>query len=138
MNNDLERIGDLTVNIAEQVEAVKNADPAVRQHVLPTMIDRVRDMFKQSLDALINLDPDAARAVGAADDEVDDIHRGMFGYVVRGMKANPEHAESLIHFLSISRYLERIADHATNIAEDVVYMTEGDIVRHAGAPEEDE
>jgi phosphate transport system protein len=138
LNNDLERVGDLAVNIAEQVQAVKTADPTVRPHVLPTMIDRVRDMFKQSLDALINLDADAARAVGAADDEVDDMHRGMFGYVVRAMKENPAHAEVLIHFLSISRYLERIADHATNIAEDVIYMTEGDIVRHTGAPEEDD
>jgi phosphate transport system protein len=93
LNNDLERVGDLAVNIAEQVQAVKTADPTVRPHVLPTMIDRVRDMFKQSLDALINLDADAARAVGAADDEVDDMHRGMFGYVVRAMKENPAHAD---------------------------------------------
>jgi phosphate transport system protein len=136
LNNDLERIGDLTVNIAEQVDAVKTIDPAIRPEALPTMIDRVRDMFKGALESLINLDPGAARAVGAADDEVDDIHRGMFDYVLSGMRANPDDAEALIHYLSISRYLERIADHATNIAEDVVYMTQGDIVRHAGAPEE--
>lgn len=130
LNNDLERIGDLAVNIAEQVSAVKGTDPAIRPALLPHMIFCVHKMFRDSLDSLINLDADHARAVGAADDEVDDMHRDMFTYVIENMKKTPEQAGLLIHYLSISRYLERIADHATNIAEDVVYMTEGSIVRH--------
>jgi len=132
LNNDLERIGDLAVNIAEQVSAVKGTDELVRPRSLPDMIRCVRAMFRNSLDALINLDSEQARAVGAADDEVDDMHRSMFTYVLDGMKKQPDNAALLIHYLSISRYLERIADHATNIAEDVVYMTEGSIVRHGG------
>ena len=136
LNNDLERIGDLAVNIAEKLTAVRQADPGLRPQTFPHMIECVRSMFRKSLDALINLDTDEARAVGAADDEVDDLHRAMFGYVIEGMKQNPDSAEALVHFLSISRYLERVADHATNIAEDVIYMTEGLIVRHGvGAPE---
>ena len=130
LNNDLERIGDLAVNIAEQAVALSSADPSARPERLAEMVDRVRKMLKASLDSLVNLDPDAARDVCAADDAVDDIHRESYQWLIRSMKANPEQANEHVHYLSVSRYLERIADHATNIAEDVIYMTEGDIIRH--------
>jgi phosphate transport system protein len=87
-------------------------------------------MLTRSLDALVDMDCKIAHQVCAADDEVDAINRQMFLMVQDGIRAHPEQAEVLIHLLSASRHLERIADYATNIAEDVIYMVEGKIVRH--------
>ena len=70
--------------------------------------------------------------VCAADDAVDDLHRDTYGTIKTEIQKDPERTETLIHYLSVSRYLERIADHATNIAEDVIYLVDGDIVRHGG------
>jgi len=87
-------------------------------------------MLRQSLDALVNLDAELALHVCASDDEVDALNREMYGQVKKGILECPDHIESLIHLLSVSRHLERIADLTTNIAEDVVYMTTGQIIRH--------
>jgi phosphate transport system protein len=87
-------------------------------------------MVRVSLDALVNLDPHLAREVCAADDEVDAMNREMYLAVQRRILERPDQIAALIHLLSTSRHLERIADHATNIAEDVLYMVEGEIVRH--------
>ena len=130
INNDLERIDDLAVNIAERALFLSH-QPRVRVPFdFPTMADKVRTMLKSSLDSLVNLDAGLARTVCASDDEVDDINRQMYDQVKQGISEHPEAMESLIHLLSVSRHLERIADHATNIAEDVLYMLEGEIVRH--------
>lgn len=87
-------------------------------------------MVRKSLDALVNRDAKLAREVLVADDEVDAMNREMYIRIQDAIRANPDQLESLIHLLSCSRHLERIADHATNVAEDVVYMIEGVIVRH--------
>jgi phosphate transport system protein len=87
-------------------------------------------MLRSSLDSLVNLDSRLARQICLADDEVDAINRDMYALVTEAIHLNPEHVEILIPYLSVSRYLERIADHATNIAEDVIYMVEGIIARH--------
>lgn len=131
INNDLERIGDLAVNMASRARklALIEAPPKV-------MVDfrggeeRVRDMLRKSLQALLNLDENTAKWVCAADQEIDDINRGVFQQVSQGIKEHPEEADRLIMLLSVSRNLERIADHTTNIAEDVLYMIRGEIVRH--------
>lgn len=131
MNSDLERIGDLAVNIAEQ--AIPLASRPERNDIpfdLPGMSEKVQSMLRRALDSLVNLNAKLALQVCAADDEVDAIHRGMYGKVQDAIRKRPEHLEQFIHFLAVSRHLERIADHATNIAEDVIYMTEGQIVRH--------
>lgn len=134
LNNDLERIGDLAVNIAEQVRSLARHERSLCPDTLGEMTERVRSMVHQCIDCFVALDAEQARAVGAADDAVDELHRGMFRYVIDGVHKRPEDAEDLIHYLSVSRSLERIADHATNIAEDVIYMTDGEIVRHMGKP----
>jgi len=94
------------------------------------MVQKTQSMLKRSLDALVNVDASLAREVCADDDYVDAINRTMYIKVQDGIRAHPEQMEGLIHYLSISRHLERMADHATNIAEDVIYMIEGEIVRH--------
>ena len=94
------------------------------------MAIKVQEMLKKSLDALVNLRSDLASEVCACDDEIDAMNRQMYLLIQEEIHSNPEYTESLIHLLSASRHLERIADHATNIAEDVIYMVEGNIVRH--------
>ncbi len=130
INNDLERVGDLAVNIAE-----RSAFLATREKIdIPLdfmkMADISRDMLKKSLDALVTEDPKIAHDVCGMDDEVDAINREMYMTIQEGIRSNPARLESLIHLLSVSRHLERIADLATNVAEDVIYMIEGEIVRH--------
>ena len=130
INSDLERVGDLSVNIAERAVFLASHDPVDIPFDFPGMARKARCMLKKSLDALVNLDVDLAREVRADDDEVDAMNREMYRQVKRGIRENPHRLESLIHLLSASRHLERIADHATNIAEDVIYMVDGKIIRH--------
>jgi len=130
INTDLERIGDLAVNIAERAVFL-NAQPEVPTPFdFPGMARKARAMLRRSLDALVTMNAEIAWQVCAADDEVDEINRKMYVQVEDGIRQHPDQIDSLIHMLSISRHLERIADHATNIAEDVIYMIDGDIVRH--------
>ncbi|HPC43687.1 MAG TPA: PhoU domain-containing protein, partial [Candidatus Latescibacteria bacterium] len=94
------------------------------------MASKAKTMLARSLDALINGDTELAHSVCAADDEVDQINREMYYQIQDGIRNSPEQMVCLLHLLSVSRHLERIADHATNIAEDVIYMIAGEIVRH--------
>ncbi|MBL4576499.1 MAG: phosphate signaling complex protein PhoU [Opitutaceae bacterium] len=130
INNDLERIGDLAVNIAERGSylAVQKAIPA--SFDFSTMADKVMLMLRQSLDSFVEMDADLAFFVCASDDEVDEMNREMHEQVESLIKESVGNVSVLIHLLSVSRHFERIADHATNIAEDVIYMIKGDIVRH--------
>jgi phosphate transport system protein len=129
INNDLERMGDLAKNIAKRV-----AQLAGREIELPaeirSMAMQAQEMVKQCLDAVVRGDPALARQVREEDDVVDDGRQRIQRQVMAGIKADPENAESLLRINSVSKHIERIADMATNIAEDVVYMVEGDIVRH--------
>ena len=137
INSDLERIGDLAVHVAEQGRFLASEG---RVEQMPfdytTMTGHVEWMLRTSLDALVNVDPEKASAVRARDDEVDEIHRNMYDRVAEHLRANPDHAEQMIHLLNVSRQLERIADHACNIAKDVLYLAEGEIVRHRRAATE--
>ncbi len=130
LNNDLERIGDLAVNIAERALFLNTQPKTEVPFDLGGIAEKTERMFRSSLDALVNLDAGLARQVCAMDDEVDAINRTMYDQVKQMIRTNPERLDALIALLSVSRYLERIADHATNIAEDVLYMIEGQIVRH--------
>ena len=130
INNDLERIGDLSVNIAERSEFIARNTPVDVPFDFDLMAEKTRAMVRDSIGALVNLDCALANRVCRSDDEVDAMNKEMYELVKQGVLAHPEHIESLIHLLSVSRHLERIADHATNIAEDVIYMVEGRIIRH--------
>ncbi len=133
LNSDLERIGDLAVNIAERaVYLASVAEPSEKPLDVGAMGRLVRSMLSGALNALVNLDATLARSVCAMDDEADAMHRGTFARVEDAVRRHPAEFATMTHYLSVSRYLERIADHATNIAEDVIYMVEGAIVRHRG------
>lgn len=131
INNDLERIGDLSTNIAKRAVYLTR-HPIVSIPVdLQAMSRLVHRMLRNSLDALVNFDAGMARSVCEADDEVDAYNRQMYDYVKAAIKEDEaENVMQLIQVLTVSRFLERIADQATNIAEDVIYLVEGEIVRH--------
>ena len=95
------------------------------------MGDKAKILLKRSIDAFIKLDADQARRICADDQELDALNREMYRKIEVAIRGNLDRVESFLHLLSVSKYLERIADHATNIAEDIIYMTEGKIVRHS-------
>jgi phosphate transport system protein len=130
INNDLERIADLAVNIAERAVFLCTVDPIEIPFDLPGMVEKTVGMLKQSLNALVRLDAGLARAVRLCDDEVDSINRQAYEKVQRRILENPGEMERLIHILSVARHLERIADLATNIGEDVVFLVEGTTIKH--------
>ena len=130
INNDLERIADLAVNVAERSIYLSRKSPIEIPFDFDNMTKKARSMLKRSLDSLIHQDSEIARRVCSDDDEVDAMNREMYNQVYDGILQNPTLLKPLISCLAISRHLERIADYATNIAEDTIYMVEGNIVRH--------
>ncbi len=130
INSDLERIGDLAVNIAKCSLFLCQAQKLDTHFHFSVIIQKTLVMLKKSLDALVNMDTELAREVCSLDKEVDELKHQQEKDIMDWIKQNPDHAESMIRFLSISRHLERIGDHATNIAEDVIYSVDGEIIRH--------
>ena len=130
INNDLERIGDLAKNIAKRVFQLAQAGVVELPDEIRTMATLAQEMVRESLEAVVNGDPALARRVREEDDAVDESRQRVRKMVLAGIKAEPERVESLLRINSVSKHIERIADMATNIAEDVIYMVEGDIVRH--------
>jgi phosphate transport system protein len=130
INNDLERIGDLAVNIAQRAEYLNARERAEIDFDYLDMARKAERMLEKSLDALVNLDIRVAREVCASDDEVDEMNRQMLRTVQAAIQENPEGMDRYLQYLLVARHLERVADHATNIAEDVIYMVGGEIVRH--------
>ena len=131
INNDLERIGDQAVNIAERVGVIAKSDQMDFFFDYSSMGEKVQTMLKMSLDALINMDDDVAWQVVRLDDDVDQIQKDAYDRIKSAMSEHPDKIGYLINLLLVSRHLERTADHATNVAEEVIYLIEGEIVRHA-------
>ena len=130
INSDLERIGDEAVNIAGRSLNI-NAYPKIEINFdLKNLAGNVMAMLKRSLDALVNMDAAMAQSVIDSDDEIDETVQVLFQQVKNEIRRQPEKIDYIIEYMRINRHLERIADHATNIAEDIVYMIEGKIVRH--------
>ncbi len=130
INHNLERIGNLAVNMAKRSKALSARPDFVFSSNFPAMMEKARGMLEKCLDAFIKLDPKLALEVCASDDEVDLLYKEMFEKVKTGLAQSPSNVDEYLHMLSISRHLERVADHATNIAEEVIYMVEGSIIRH--------
>ncbi len=133
VNNDIERVGDLAVNIAERAIYLSTREMLTVTLDLPEMISDVITMLRGSLDALTQKDTKLARRIIAMDDKVDEANRKAFKVLQQLMHKNPNTIKRAVHLLSASRHLERIADLATNICEDVVYMVEGEVIRHQAA-----
>ncbi len=130
VNNDLERMGDLSVNIAERAAYLSTHEPLAIHLNFELMTKEVCTMVRESLDSLTKHDLPLAKRVMKNDDVVDDFNREMFVSLQDTMQKDPTTVKRAIHLLSVSRHLERIADLATNIAEDVVFMVEGELIRH--------
>jgi phosphate transport system protein len=130
INNDLERIGDLCVNIVQRVLSLINQSPISPMIDLPRMAALAEKMLHDALDAFVNRNADLARTVLEGDDKVDRFRDDIFQELVRFMTNHPEAVQRGIDLLLISRNIERVADHATNIAEDVIYVVAGRDVRH--------
>ena len=130
INADLERIGDQAVNIAEQAVRVLAHPPLKPIIDLPRMAEIAERMTRESLDAFVRKDAKLARAILARDDEVDQLKDQVFRVLLTYMMADPGTIERALGLILVSRHLERIADHATNIAEDVIFVVEAKDVRH--------
>ena len=130
INNDLERVGDEAVNIAERVENISKRLPLSFPFDFAPMAEKAEAMLKDSLDALVNQDVDLAYKVCLDDDDVDRMNHMIYDEVKEAIKKQPDRVAYLLNLLLIARHLERIGDHATNIAEEVIYMIEGEISRH--------
>ena len=132
INNDLERVADFAVNIAERAIDLSGAIRIDCPYDVASMSEQVQKMLKMCLDALVEQDTELARKTIKLDDVVDAMHRANFDKVKEAIRSDPTYLDGLVYYLSISRYLERMGDLATNIAEDVVYLVDGEIIRHGG------
>ena len=130
ISNDLERIGDHAVNIAESVIGLKATPEQEPLLEIPKMAEITRMMLRHALDSFILLDPKLAQSVLERDDQIDEINRQMTEVVVQAIKSNKQTIESGLQLIRISRNLERVADLATNIAEDVIFHTQARVVKH--------
>ncbi len=130
INNDLERMGDLSVSIAQSALALIR-EPLIRPLIdIPHIAGLAQGMVRKSLDAFVNRDAELARSVLASDDAVDNMRTASYHELVSFMEKNPQEIPQSLYLLSVIRNLERIADHATNIAEDVLFLVKGIDVRH--------
>jgi phosphate transport system protein len=130
INMQLERIGDIAVNIAKRTEPLVSFRDFLRHTRLPEMAQIARIMVGDSLNAFISGDPTLAERVLASDGVVDGLERGIFTDLVKRMRVQRDLVEPGAHMLMLSRHLERLADHATNIAEDVIFLVEAKMVKH--------
>lgn len=130
INNDLERMGDLAVNIVERALTLMQ-QPTVKPLIdIPHMGKLVESMVRKSLDAFVRKDPELARNVLASDDAVDDLRDTIYQELIRTMQEDPNNTPQCVNLMFVARNLERIADHATNVAEDVLFLVQGVDVRH--------
>ncbi|HPN84056.1 MAG TPA: phosphate signaling complex protein PhoU [Victivallales bacterium] len=130
INNDLERIGDLAVNIAQRSLAIAEKKDGKVPVDFSSIMERTQVMLSKTLDSVIEFSPTKAREVCEMDEEIDKLNRDIHEEIVRLIKEKPNRTRYFLHMLGVSRQLERIADYATNICEDVIYMIDGKIIRH--------
>ena len=131
INTDLERMGDHAVNIAEKSQSLIGQPPLKMEFPLEAMAAAVQKMVRDALDCFMNENVDLARKVLESDDKIDDLNDRLHEDMATLMEHDPSSVRRALHLIMIGRNLERIADCATNIAEDVIYMSEGRIIRHA-------
>lgn len=130
INNDLERMGDLSVSIAQSALALIK-EPVIRPLIdIPHIAGLAQGMVRKALDAFVNRDAELARSVLASDDAVDNMRTASYHELISFMESNPGQISQALYLLSVVRNLERIADHATNIAEDVLFLVKAIDVRH--------
>ncbi len=132
ISHNLERVGDEATTISRRVLDLSQEPPLKQQTDIPRMAAMALEMLKAALDAFVHRDPGQARTIIPRDDEVDALNKRLHGELARSMGDQPETITRCLNLMVISKSLERIADHATNIAEEVVYLYEGRDIRHGG------
>jgi phosphate transport system protein len=130
ITTDLERIGDMATHIAERAIELAGEVPIKPYIDIPRMADVARDMLRRSLDAFVREDTELALSVCLADDTIDQLHEQLFRELLSYMVENPATVSRAMRLLFVSKYLERVGDHATNIAEMVIFMVKGRSIRH--------
>jgi len=130
INNELERIGDIAVNLAERVEPLVAYSEFVRNTPLKQMAEAAREMVKSAIDSFVNNDPSLATKVLESDDYVDQLDHDTFNQMTKAMKESADLIGPASHIMILSRHIERLADHATNIAEDVIFLVNAKIIKH--------
>jgi phosphate transport system protein len=130
INNDLERIGDHAVNIAQAAQVLYSLSNVEILDEIPRMAEITRGMLKDAIDSFILLDPAKAQIVLASDDRIDDLNRTVMRKVIELLKSDKQTAEGVFELSLVSRNMERVADLATNIAEDVIFHTQARVVKH--------
>lgn len=130
INTDLERMGDLAVNIVERAIALMNRPPVRALIDIPQMANTAESMVRKSLDAFVKREPEMARSVLLSDDTVDRLRDAIHSELISFMQEDPESIPQALDLILVARHLERIADHATNIAEDTLFLVKGVDVRH--------
>jgi len=138
IDTDLERIGDHCSNLSRNARHLADAPGLLAQTRLPKMADMARTMLREAEDAFLENDRLKARKVIARDLQVNRLHDETFSMLVKMMEEGHEQAEALSHLLTVSKALERISDHAKNVAQGIVFMIEGRDIRHRGVDEEEE
>jgi phosphate transport system protein len=132
INADMERIGDQAINITERAESLLTVPPVKPLIDIPRMAEIAKEMLKDALDSFVNGDPELAMAAIRKDDEVDHLKDQVFRELLTYMMSDPSTITRAMDLILVSRHLERIADHATNICEYVIFMVKGKDVRHQG------
>lgn len=132
INVDLERMGDQSVNIAYTGKDYLGRDPIKELNEIQLMSGYVRKMVKESLDCFVREDAEGAQKILLMDDEVDRLKHKVFNDLTAHIKLNPHDVDAALDLILIARNLERLGDHATNIAEDVIFVSTGKDVRHGG------
>jgi phosphate transport system protein len=132
ISQNLERVGDETSKIANRARDLAEEAPLKQPPEIPKMATLALQMLKAALDAFVNNDPDAARALIPRDKEVDGLNKKAYRDLADQMIQSPESVTRCLHYMVVAKSLERIADHATNIAEEVVYLCEAQDIRHTG------
>ncbi len=130
VNSDLERMADLAVNIAERAEVLAEVPPLPFRPDVSRLAAVAKRMTREALDALVRRDADLALRVWRSDPEADRLYRELIGEAIQFMREHPDRIGDVMHLIGALRNLERLADHATNIAEDLIFVVRGRIVRH--------
>lgn len=131
INNDLERMGDLAKKIGKNVVYLCGVPPTGAQPDFREIAEKARSMVKRSIDAFVNADAELARQVMADDDAVDQLKDELYEELRSAIRSNPDELEALLKLYGVTRNLERLGDMATHVAEEVIFIVEGDIVRHS-------
>lgn len=134
INNDLERMGDIAVNIAERAETFTRYSDLLKRMRVDEMAKRVQRIVKMSIDCFVNGDSDLAREIINADIEIDRLDSEIFELLTSEMKSNNELIVPCSHILTLIRNIERLSDHSTNIAEDVIFLIDAKIIKHSKDP----